>query len=405
MTARAGVRHGFSLVEVLISISLALVIIGTVYAGFQMATQSITTAERLALENRLMTAGLYIAIDEADSWRALDRPGREPLRTTPSKTIDVWSGGYTADGSDWQQLPQPFTPLADSWPLSGAALPFEPDRWAPHNPATWFRGDGGYYPGRDHSGKGMGGFAAHTDESGYGNYAIFENAATRVREQSSGGATVNLDAIQRWLPNQHKGLKYALGFYGWMDYLPANAMVHYYDVHNGRGTMPIELRERQHGVAGNFRDIRSLGRHGTLATQLSTNGGSLAGYLSHAHTGSERAVTRGMQWSNPFGISSTEPWINRVQVPGVDGPGVEYVFLRATLIADLAAAEPVIATHPEHWPEISVDVRRFMDWGAINTYCYIRLVDPVTGLSRQVFFPTLGSTLRGARLSRGLDAP
>jgi len=45
-----------------------------------------------------------------------------------------------------------------------------------------------------------------------------------------------------------------------------------------------------------------------------------------------------------------------------------------------------------------------MKWQAILNICYVRIIDPINGRMTQIVFPVTGTTLRGARISRGLDA-
>ena len=81
-----------------------------------------------------------------------------------------------------------------------------------------------------------------TDESAYGNYAI-ASAANQSVQVFDGDPATTIGPTENWYANQHKGLKYGLGFYGWFDYLPAHAMVDYYDtVASGgaeRGYVPL----------------------------------------------------------------------------------------------------------------------------------------------------------------------
>lgn len=412
-------RRGFSLVEVLISMGLALVIIGTVYAGFDVSMQSITTAERLALENRLITAGMFIALEETDTWRAMDRPDHRPLRTDPGgwKGIDPWSGGYDPQGADWDQLPQPFNALGDAWPASGAAAAYDPDAWYPHNPATWYRGDPGYYLHNYQSAE-NGDFTwrKRTDESAYGNWALFANARDQVRVAA--GATATVPVAHTWLANQHKGLKYALGFYGWFDYLPANAVIDYYDVDaNGRGIQPYEIRYQATG--DDVGSVMALRNHGRLALPLD--------YSPHEtqteqRSGGERPTTRGVYLHGltagvaaaPAGADAQTRQelhvVNRTIVNGysVQGEGKKWQYrdLWSMLLSEQQRQEVAIMdAAPDHWPTIEVGVRRFMKWGGIYTWCFVKIVDPISGENREIHFPAIGTTLRGARLDRGLDAP
>lgn len=396
-------RHAFSLVEVIIAIALGMVILVTIYAGFRVASQSVTITERMALENKLLIGGMVGALEELDHWTAFDRPGHQPLRPNgPFKTIQPGAGGYAEDGSDWSSLPQPFTPFnaassggAASWPASGAPLPYA-SRWLVNDPATWYRGDGGLAY-RD------GGF--RTDLSPWGNYALFSCAAANVQVAPEGGGDVAV--AQRWLPAQHKGLKYGLGFYGWYAYLPANAFIDYYDVQEGgsRGIRPSEFRLLDD--TPNQQTMHQIGQAGRLRRQIGTGSGLLM-------TGSERAATRPFSlYTNHLGISAYPPGagadeqrqrvnINR-QMAGSFGWGAEAISTYPALLSSLAAPRPLVASHPRHWPEVGFDVRRTMKWSMVINLCTIRAEDPVTGRMAEISFTAIGTTLRGARMTRGLD--
>ncbi|MBA3683695.1 MAG: prepilin-type N-terminal cleavage/methylation domain-containing protein [Planctomycetes bacterium] len=394
--------RAFTLLEMLVAIALGMVIIGTIYSGFRAAAQAMTATERLAIENRLLVAGMAMAIDEADSWELLDRPGHQPLRTSaPYKAIYPFNGGYAGDASDWQTLPQPFTALAGSWPVSGASAAFDPS-WPAHDPRTWYRGDGGHY--FPHNQNGM------IDESAFGDYGIFANAAGAVALR---GTSVPVGST--WLPNQLKGLMYGLGFYGFFDYLPANAMVDYYDVDGAaRSAKPYTLRflDRTPNQTTTW-DMFNSGRFTFQGTDMWG--------IDQFCTSAERASTRGWYlYSNQVGIAAAHPQepgetpanyaerqrraaaINRTMHAALRF-APEKVNTFPILYGSLNDERPLLAQKPVSWPRASVDVRRYLKWGNVVNGCHVRLVDPVTGMAQEIAFTTVGTTLRGARMNRNLD--
>ena len=417
-------RQAFSLIEVIIAISLGMVVLITMYAGFRVATQSIAITERLALENKLLIGGMVSAMEEVDQWTAFDRPDHQPLRTTGAlKVITPGAGGYTPDGSDWSTLPQPFTPFgtgsgSGSWSVSGAGLAYA-STWLVNDPATWYRGDGALALtyGKPTSAIEVDKVKPfHTDQSPWGNYALFACAGEAVQVTPQGTETVPLDAERRWLAAQHKGLKYGLGFYGWYAYLPANAFIDYYDVDDGtaRGIRSFELRELLASTAPTptMAELRGAGR---MRRQMGS------GYGGNLQTGAERAVTRPFSlYTNHLGIATFAPdataeqkrkrliinrqmagaWIPPANLAGKKDEGASTY---PTLLASLAGPRPLIATGPRHWPTVSSDVRRTMKWSMMINLCTVRLEDPLTGRMSELSFTTTGTTLRGARMSRGLD--
>ena len=114
-------RHhdGFTLVELIISIGLGLIIVYTAFAGFRAASQTVTVANRLSIENAMLRAGVVAAPDELDFWRAYDEPGiRIPLRA-----------GAPGTGL-------PFAPFKNTWPQSNSGNP-EEDRGYEPEPDAW----------------------------------------------------------------------------------------------------------------------------------------------------------------------------------------------------------------------------------------------------------------------------
>lgn len=397
-----------SLIEVLMALGLGLFILTTVYAGFQVALNSIKEAERLALENKLLSAGIFLVLEDTDTWATFDRPGHQPLLISRPgggyKTIDAWSGGYNIDANDWQQLPQPFTPFSSSWADSGAADTYDPDAWVSHDPRSWYRGDGACYFWDNNT---------YMDQNAFGNYGLFTNASAdpvKSGQSTSGSADSNVNVYEqnRWYASQNKGLRYGLGWYGWFDYLPANAFIDYYDVNssNDRACKPIELRNLPDGDGADT--VLDMRRHGQFVRQRSGS------YSPLIKSGSERAVTNGFYlYTTHLGISAPPPGatseqgrmagaINRYMGCGYDA-APEFINTFPVLFGSLNTERPIVEQAPEQWPTVLVGVRRFKKWGSTSNFCFVRIVDPISGAMNELSFPAIGTTLRGARINRGLD--
>lgn len=405
-------RSAFSLVEVLISLVLGLFIIGVIYAGFRVAAQTVTVSERQAIENKLLVAGFTMVLDDVDSWGSLDRTDHTPLRTNPAgfKTIAAWearadsSDFYRTDATDWDRLPQPFTAFADSWPRSRAGSDYAAD-WLAHDPRTWYRGDGAYSSAMLSTTRG-------TDTSAWGNYALFSCTMDGIRIGGANDTTVAAVG-STWLPRQQRGLAYGLGWYGWLAYLPANAFVDYYagDDSVKRGGKPIELWSLK-DTPGGRSTVLETDLHGRFVKPSGTGSWLL---LSNGR----RAATRGwFLYGTHVGISAAGPAlpgetdyalrqrsaaaINRSHL-GSYGVRGENTSTFPVLLASLKQQSDIADPRPEHWPQVLIGVRRFMKWGTLSNLCHVRVVDPLTGLAQEIAFPTIGTTLRGARLSRDLD--
>jgi hypothetical protein len=465
----SGPRAAFSLIEAMISITLGIFILLVVYAGFQQMLSSMQQAKRMALKNRLLTAGIFRALEEADFWTSMDNPGHQPLRTTPTdwKSIAIYSGGYLADATDWLNLPQPFNTFRETKTAAYVADLYDARYFQSFDKRSWFRGDSALYFAE--SGK-------YNYESAYGNYSIFTNASDNVvlvgnydpgiskfeSKEATWESYLIVPASHRWLSSMNKSFKYTLGWYGWFDYLPANAFLDYYDVYgdygklgkdnkgggnnvdgvdpdnpgrrkredtdptyddevqdkfrNGsgattKGCKPWELRELPPGTEGST--VVGTNRHGRFCLQKTTS------YVSPlSKSGAERAVTPGWYlYTTHIGISAPRPQlstetaaqytavkraaaaINRYMGCGFNA-GPELINTFPVLLGSLNQQQDLETAPPASWPRVTFGVRRFMKWGTISTVCYIRMIDRITGEDSELQFPVIGTTFRGARLQR-----
>jgi prepilin-type N-terminal cleavage/methylation domain-containing protein len=446
-------QRAFTLLELMISMALGLIILTTVYAALQLTVESMKVAERLGLENRLLAAGVAQALERTDSWEDLDQAstGFTPLRTPVSGNLKTLRNNpangtqtYSADGSDWQTLAQPFSARSTiiaqavgAWGMDATSDLLDASSWEPSSSAAWYRGDGGHF---DHGGTLVTGTttpAAWLDESAFGNYGIFANASggsgSQVRlgaqNQASGFVSnATIDWTRRWAPRQHKALLQSFGFFGWLDYVPANAVLDWADVDDSaaaprRIQRAWELRAAYDGAVATLPSnthVSDLGTLGRSARQRVENPSSLGNWSTPVfRTGAERAVTPG--WfcaSAHVGIAGPPPGadatasrrmagLNRYMGLGMQDPN-QNIFLNTfpLLLGSLGsngAERQVVAVRPASWPGVQVGLRRFRRWGSSSAWCFVRMVDPINGTSVQLSFPAVGTTLRGARLNRGLD--
>src|SRR5205823_5527520 len=68
-----------------------------------------------------------------------------------------------------------------------------------------------------------------------------------------------------------------------------------------------------------------------------------------------------------------------------------------------AARSSLQLTKPEHWPEITLKLNRFMAYARFHNGCKIMCDNPISGELMKLYFNTTGTTFRGARRNRGLD--
>jgi prepilin-type N-terminal cleavage/methylation domain-containing protein len=172
-------RQAFTLIELLIAISLSSLIIYTAMAAFRTVSQSVTQSRRLAVENNLMRTGFYAALDELDFWDLYDDryapdPATNPLR---------------AAGKPFNKLTYDSTKLAS-------------------DPKRWWRGFGFSSDAKDVS-----------KILKWGNYALLS------RNDHAGASD---SAVRSWYPDQIKAINTAIGGYGMVSYLPGDAIFCWY---------------------------------------------------------------------------------------------------------------------------------------------------------------------------------
>lgn len=657
-------QEGFTLLEAIVALSIGVVILTTLAVAINQVTESITRTERMALQNRLLNAGIMRAMEDADSWSTMDATGFQPLRPNASSFLPLSALGngapvtlkipsdtgtaftytaadptfrYKSDATDWNLRGQPFTKFADvivtdpttqyadrqnTWSQnyrSDVSDRYDARYWQPCFKQSWYRGDGGlwmenvsrtvtlltnattatnrstlYFASNTGIFIGMRvsgvGIAANTTVTGtpstnvsisanptsaiandasitftwpgtasitsgsttvtgtgtlfssmfavgdeiyvngetqvitaiasntslsvaypflfsasgvvvykishllnqhsaYGNYAVFANTLDGFilsGAYDGNTKTVNMDAraivpaSHRWNQSMHKLFNYTLGWYGWFDYLPANAFLDYYDAwgdfgslkaaHSNKGggnnadgvdpdnpgnaprvdtdpsyddethpqhmdynynnstysvagLKPEVLRDLPDGIhppddtTGQGRNILWANRYGQFSKQRS------AGVMPLTKTGNERAVTVGWypyvlhvgicaptptEWATYGTTNPTNEAIrkavtmNRYMGMGY-ASGAELVNSFPVMQGCLNKAQDLVSVGPSAWPKVTWGNRRFMKWGNMSTWCYVRMIDPISGRSSELQFPTIGTTLRGARLARGLD--
>lgn len=170
---RTHVHIGFTLIELMIAITLSMMIAYTAFAAFRVASQSVATCRRLSIENGMMRTGFIAALEELDFWDLYDdrnapNPSANPLRATG----------------------KPFCPMS-----------YDPTR-KENDPRTWWRG-----------------FGFSTDVANtnlWGNYSLLSKAG-------------HSDAVRAWYPNQVKNFSEKLGAYGMISYLPGDAIFCWYE--------------------------------------------------------------------------------------------------------------------------------------------------------------------------------
>jgi prepilin-type N-terminal cleavage/methylation domain-containing protein len=362
--------RGFTLIELLIAITLGIILVYTATAAFRVAAQTVTTTNRLSLENAVLRAGYQIAHRDLDFWTNVDDPDnamRQGLRP-----------GGAGSG-------MPFTPFATSWPGSVSdsetANGHDPRdlAWAMGNKRVWWRGNMA---------------EKNNTDLRFGRYSLFANRnSTLAADQFSsvtvlaGMATMNstyggpVSVPHSWLYNQISGLEKALGFYGLCDYLPSNAVYAWYEPYAGNnnlGGMPFWLISPnwpfnngdggQQTPRGKYRNSYQTS-YAIIDPRSHDNPDELRNrHRRHYHLG----YGSGENSHNEFNSWSAIP-------------------------------DNHLPLRPTNWPGLDVSVQRFIKNTRFVNLARVTWTNPITGQTSELSFTGFGTTLRGARQQRKSD--
>src|SRR6187551_3018871 len=95
-------RRAFTLLELMISVSLGMLIVYVAVAGFRTASRAITTTNQLATENAILRAACLEANERLDFWTDFDDPDSPGPAGSEGKKLR----GSDATGG------LPFTPMS-----------------------------------------------------------------------------------------------------------------------------------------------------------------------------------------------------------------------------------------------------------------------------------------------------
>lgn len=363
-------RTGFTLIEMLIAMSLGMAVVYTALAGFRVLTQAITTSRQMSLENGLLRAGMQLAMNEVDFWTTSDDPGK-PGDTVIDPKRPMRMGGGVTPGMPFTPFPNVKDvvtggPFVDDRPRfdEPVALPRggwnpNPLAWAAWDQRTWTRSNLAEATSVNHAGV----------YQYWGTFGIYEN----------------LDATKswhHWYGGQVGGLINALGFFGLYDYLPSNSFVTYH------GPPPLS-------APGSI----SWAGVPTALTQnvswLCTNDG--ADNIMHARIRN----TNGTRYFLPGPEKATASLSRSLAKIGYNGRDRGYAqAVVDEFVRDAGVAQQAIVWRPDAWPDISCDVRRLIEHGHQMTTCTITSMHPLTGVKIVIPFAVVGTSLRGARQQR-----
>jgi type II secretory pathway pseudopilin PulG len=357
---RKKARSAFTLIELMIAISLGMLLVYTSVAGFRAAASGIRTANRMALSNSLLRAAFIHALEEVDLWQAYDDPTSADPDDQRLRTV----APYTYENARQQGLP--FAPFELTIPgasttHTGSLLGVETDRgwdaayqWPSADPRTWWRGNAAEQSGTD----------------------------LRMGDHSLYADTIDA-APHPWLFRQMDQLKVALGYQGMCEYLPPNQLYPY-----------ISSTSRQERNAGKtLQEFLGRGRPNFVNGD---GGTSFAQGRYRPTKDTSYAIMPLRPMGGPVALNDRLRWNRDKANTGSwsDGNDIDRFFKLMRSYEELPAARPA------HWPIVSVSVARYLSHNRFAATCWIRWSDPISGQVSEFSFNGFGTTLRGARQQR-----
>lgn len=337
-------RRGFTLIEMVIAVALGSLIISVAAAGFRVASQTVTLANRMSLQNAMLRTAVVAANEELDFWDSFDS------RTDPTRQV--------LRGATY-----PFAPM--DFRSDNTVLDFNPAHprlwWSGHLWSSNRASDGTNYQRR------------------LGDYSLFGRQGMTSFEPLIDTQYPGLIAERSWRHNIVPYISNNLGYIAAFDYLPANFVYGFYD---DTGDMPIEFGAPGVGP-GRFRN----NWHGRNSPMQKCEAGHDNGYILTNTTGVS-------------GYPNTHPNSHRASYNDRGGTWTD------TLYPDRFNAFPLVSftnALPSLWPTTRMQVKMCYQWMDFRHQVRIEQTDPYSGTTTAMVLHGMTTTLRGARRQRGLD--
>lgn len=392
-------RRGFTLIELMMALAMGTAIILIATAGVRAASLTMTAVNRLSFQNNLLREGFIAASNEVDFWLRVDDPGfpnRQPLRKPA-----VSNGGHA-----------PFTPFRQSWPTGKIGTKYYSDNnstermtgwnpsvmtWASADPRTWCRVNGAErassvtFPDPVHG--------RLTSDLRFGDYSLFEHINPAGRNVST--TMYNAEGCRSWYGNQIKGALDAMGMYGLCAYLPSNTFWAYHgpaplgalNTDLNLGNMPFAMLESSGWISvksGPYHQNFMRGRY------LASRGASFP--LPNPDPEKLKEMP-----ANGYGRSlSSDPHRTYWKVGNAikDKDTTAMRNLLSSYLECTKFDEDLMAIRPTEWPDIAINVHRYVKNSRMLNLCIIEIFDPTTSTRTSLPFTCFGTTLRGARQQR-----
>lgn len=447
----------FTLIEMMIAVGLGTMVVLVAVSGFRTASQTITVANRLSLENSILRSGYFEAQVQLDFWTNLDDPTRpdteRPLKNdlsvgnkvdwpyndkprglpfTPMKKLSddaIWASAGTLAVSKAGAFPPLPSGAKGNWivprPMNQISAPgWETDRgwdptyyWAPHDPRTWCRANMAEKL-RDNDGIGNDG-ADNLPKMINGRYAIFANTSTSSQSLAVYNLRPNLNhpdpaqrqnmqevsytgypagTIHSWYYNHLSGLVRAMGYAAFCDYLPPNSIYTWYSDSGDRTTGGIEKLGvvPWYGLTngdGDQRNSRGIYRN-TYSTSY--------GYINPRSWDYALTAAPPLSGTPLSGNILRQRYYQGYESDYGANSGDGAARLR-WLLSHVNFPEKLLASRPDSWPEVEVSVGRLIKNAHHVAVAKVRRFSPLNGELIELSWVGLGTTLRGARQQRNRD--
>lgn len=362
-------RTAFTMIELLIAMALGLIIAGTAFAAFRLASTTFATAQQLVRQNGLLVEGYFAGVDDADFWFSCDDPGdpngqaqRRAYRLNGSPAVVGTDGGYG----------QPFVPMD---------LPDEYWNWSVGDPKTWSRV--GWYIDNQYSSNAQLACIGHPD------------------------------AQRRWLPEMTDQLYHSLGLGGYSEYLPPGSPWGWYLASGETNSFG------NHVALGNLRGPR-VGRRWSntivAISQMWFDGLLTQEALDLSNEDRAKGTGRAGHFNNTAQViiaprrgSQADPQADNAAILAASR-GIKYYTGSGpnrqgteteSLAGSLQATPPSTRVTSARSGSLSVNISRYAQtkrsW---TTGISVRVTDPLDGSEIAIVFHLPATSLRGAREQR-----
>ncbi len=424
MYIRNHITNAFTLIELMLSVTLGMLIVYVATSGLRVASQTVSTANRLATENAVLRAGFQIALAETDFWLSYD----DPYDTSD----DRFKQPLRVIGNDKRQPARPhglpFTPLKELHDLNiyvkrsninDNADGWEQDRsdenngsrkdWQAHLPRTWAWGN---LVEKVSVQMRLPIWSPAPPGQGNKSYPSENTKKRQLFGKYHDIASSDLGSPRGWQQRQLDGLNRSMGFIGVFDYLPANAPLMIYEKDGLLGDAWTVSREWCYVNSPDPNDTRPLVRRKTIGEFHLGNWGGVSSGFHFATDMLNRTMENVFIF--PRGYSDPSLGLEPLTRQTLTQIGSKRYSTGSWNAASNNKSEdsiahiniegetrvPYLNYRPETWPDLEVSSVRHVRNGSQICMNRISWTNPLTGALLTMSFNSIGTTFRGARQQR-----